>query len=259
MQICQYWSNLPRAVFLFESRALIIAIHVPAQKMNPNSFRVRWWWTLSECKNPTKNSVGDSHPPVTSASPKQRVDWLTQWIKMLTRYWLLWAGALAGERSLLYASVKTCSKTNTQSHSVKWHEWLGTWRSSALEQIIKPCLCMWRYKCIRNSFFFSIAWYFQGSKMVCIGSLVRTLSKMKDLCICMWLWTKIWQKSAPPLCRAEWVDRGSTAVFLSHHYSILFFCLSVFSSVTPAQWGDQQRRLTLLRSQTYIIRGTYTE
>lgn len=94
--------------------------------------------------------------------------------------------------------------------------------------------------------------------MVCVDSLVIALSKMKDLCICMWLWTKTWQKcTATVLCWAVWVDWGSTAVSLASLFS-LFFWLLLFSSVTLVQWGDQQRRLILLHSPTYISSATYT-
>lgn len=91
---------------------------------------------------------------------------------------------------------------------------------------------------IRNSCLFSISWYFQGNKMVCVDFLVIALSKMKDLCICMWLWTKTWQKcTAAVLCRAVWVDWGSTAVFLSHHYS-LFFSASHSSALWLRRSGE---------------------
>lgn len=64
--------------------------------------------------------------------------------------------------------------------------------------------------------------YFQGNQIVGVDTLARALSKIKDLCICIRLWTKTWQKcTATVLCRAVWVDWGSTAVFLSHHYSLL--------------------------------------
>lgn len=105
--------------------------------------------------------------------------------------------------------------------------------------------------------FFLFGGYFQGNKMVCVDSLVRVMFKMKDLCICMWLRTETWQKcTAAVLWWAVWVDLGSTAVFLSHHYSLSGF---LFFSFFAARWLWRSGEINKGGSYSFCLKHTWAE
>lgn len=73
-------------------------------------------------------------------------DLLTRYVKMLIRYWLMWAITLTGLLFLLHAPAKKKKKTslhtytNTQLHSkVIGH--LKLFSSRANNQVVCPCVC----------------------------------------------------------------------------------------------------------------------